>query len=250
MSTPTRIGDVLAERVEQIKANRSAPEPQLVRECIDHPGNDCLNCQPCQARRVEQDRERIAKEGEDRCWKEFPLRYSEADTDRPDVIAWAERFDDDAPSLLLLGPTGTGKTYQAYAALRRIACTPILARVGYRAPSWRAMTYADFCASLRPRGSGYDPEATLERYINLDMVMIDDLGAAKVSEFAEEATYRLINGRYNAMKPAIYTSNLALPELKAAIGDRIASRLAEDCVRVVLDGPDRRRTQTPAQERR
>ena len=81
----------------------------------------------------------------------------------------------------------------------------------------------------------------LERYIGLELLFIDDLGAAKATEFVEEATYRLINTRYNDMRPSIFTSNLALSELKDAIGDRIASRLAETCTRIVLDGPDRRR---------
>jgi DNA replication protein DnaC len=57
----------------------------------------------------------------------------------------------------------------------------------------------------------------------------------------EEITYRLINGRYEAMRPSIFVSNLPTEDFKSAVGDRIASRLAETCVRVALTGPDRRR---------
>lgn len=188
---------------------------------------------------------------EAKCCQRFPIRYQDAQTDRPDVTAWSDQFRAAAPhdvrSLLLLGPTGTGKTYQAYAALRRAVTTAIKVRSGlYYTRNWQAMTYADLCASLRPHGRDYDPEAVFAGYLRKDILLIDDLGAAKTSDFVEETTYRLINSRYNDMKPTIYTTNLALPDLKDAVGDRIASRLAEDCVRIVLDGPDRRRQSSGA----
>jgi DNA replication protein DnaC len=112
--------------------------------------------------------------------------------------------------------------------------------IGYRGISWQAHTFADLLARLRPR-TGVDTEAELERYRKLDLLLIDDLAAGKSSEWVEEATYRIINGRYEAMRPTIYTSNLPLDQLRDAIGDRIASRLAETCTRVVMEGPDRRR---------
>lgn len=186
-----------------------------------------------------------------RCDERFPARYRDALTDREDVRAWVTQMREkptEAPSLLLLGPTGTGKSYQAYAALRAAVTVarPLRDREGYvvlcRTPDWKAFTFADLCASLRPRGRDHDPEAVLEGYRKTSLILIDDLGAAKATEWVEEATYRLINGRYEDMRPAIFTTNLALPELKNAIGDRIASRLAETCTRIVLDGPDRRRT--------
>lgn len=180
------------------------------------------------------------------CTERFPPRYANATTDRPDVLDWVKQFQADianAPSLLLLGPTGTGKTHQAYAAVRAATTVALATRAGgFRSPRWQAMTYADMTASLRPRGRDYDPEDVLHRYRTVELLFVDDLGAAKLTEFTEEATYRLVNGRYEDMRPSIFTSNLPLPELKNAIGDRIASRLAETCMRVVLEGPDRRRT--------
>jgi DNA replication protein DnaC len=180
------------------------------------------------------------------CTERFPLRYREAITDVPAVLDWVKAFHADpanAPSLLLLGVTGCGKTHAAYAAVRAATTLSLPTRAGaFRSPTWQAMTYAEMTASLRPRGRDYDPEAVLERYRKVGLLFIDDLGTAKLTEFTEEATYRLINGRYEDMRPSIFTSNLAADALRDVIGDRIASRLAETCVRVVLDGPDRRRT--------
>lgn len=179
------------------------------------------------------------------CDTRFPARYRPAAADHPAVLAWIRRTVaadlGDAPGLLLLGGVGRGKTWQAYGALRIVATAVRPVRgAGWRGPSFAAHTFADLMASLRPR-SGVDTEALISRYRSLDMLLVDDLAAGKSSEWVEEATYRIINGRYEAMLPTIYTSNLPLDQLRDTIGDRIASRLAETCTRVVLDGPDRRR---------
>lgn len=169
------------------------------------------------------------------CDDRFPRRYTDAHADQPDVLTWIRRYTTNpaaAPSLLLSGPTGVGKTYQAYGALRAAVVAP-------RPVRWEAATFADFTAALRP--SGKDPEGTLNRYRTADLLLIDDLGAAKHSEWVEETTYRLINGRYEDMRPSIFTTNLPLPQLRDGLGDRIASRLVEICTVVALRGNDRRR---------
>lgn len=243
MNDTSPIGDTLGRLSPQLRA-------RLERECEQHPGVRAGECQTC-----DREQRRAARQGEreavlaeaDKAREEFPLRFRRASTDLPQIVEWVAKFHADpttAPSLLLLGPTGTGKTHNAYgavaAAVRVAWPRPVAA--GYRKPRWRALTHADLCAALRPRGRDYDPEGELKRFRELDLLMVDDLGAAKSTEFVEEATYRLVNGRYEDMRPSIFTSNLAPGELREAVGDRIASRLVETCVRVVLDGPDRRRT--------
>lgn len=179
-----------------------------------------------------------------RCDRLFPRRYANAADIADKVREWTDVFaadTDNAPSLLILGPTGTGKTYQAYAALRAIAQIPQPQRgIGYRAVAWEAATHGDILAALRPSGRN-DSETALKRYREMPLLFIDDLGVAKNSEWVEDITYRLINGRYEDMRPSIFTSNLAVEQLREALGDRIASRLAETCTRVVLSGSDRRR---------
>jgi DNA replication protein DnaC len=165
----------------------------------------------------------------------FPRRYRDAQADHPDVLAWADAYitrPTDASSLLLVGPVGTGKTYQAYGAIRRAASCG-------RPTTWQAVPFADFCAELRP--SGTDPEGALKRYREADLLLVDDLGAAKSSEWVEETVYRLINARYEDVKTTVFTTNLAPDKLAGGLGDRIASRLVETCQLVGLLGTDRRR---------
>ena len=166
--------------------------------------------------------------------------------DYPQVIAWADEIARagrpgpggpgiaEGPSLLIAGPTGTGKTYQAYGAIRTLLGRGVRLR-------WEATTSADLHARLRPR-AGHDGERELQTLVRCPLLLLDDLGAAKTSEWTEELTYRLINHRYEHMLPTLITTNLPTAELRTALGDRVASRLAEMTDRVVLTGPDRRRT--------
>jgi DNA replication protein DnaC len=177
----------------------------------------------------------------------IPPRYRDAVTDHPTVLAWVEDVARQAqapcqgarrqvatgPSLLLAGVVGAGKTHQAYGAVRALT----EAGLGVR---WRATTAADLYAELRPR-AGADSERELDAYARCPLLILDDLGAAKASEWVEEVTYRLVNRRYNHLLPTLITTNLPIAELRARLGDRVASRLAQMTTRVQFDAVDRRR---------
>jgi len=136
------------------------------------------------------------------------------------------------PSLLLVGGTGSGKTFQAYGAVRA------LGRSG-AGLSWTVTTAADLYAALRPRPR-VDSEDEFERFARVGLLVLDDLGAAKGTEWNEEVNYRLINYRYEQQLPTIITTNVASGKLPAALGDRVFSRLVEMARRVQIAGSDRR----------
>jgi DNA replication protein DnaC len=176
----------------------------------------------------------------------IPARYQGALADHPKIAAWTRAIaaagrpgPGGAPgiarggSLLIVGTTGTGKTHQAYGAVRS------LLRAGVRL-RWHATTEADMYAVLRPR-PGADTERELMAIARSPLLLLDDLGTAKASEWTEEILYRVVNHRYNEVLPTLITSNLAISDLRANLGDPVASRLAEMTERVVLEGPDRRR---------
>ncbi|AXG78590.1 ATP-binding protein [Streptomyces paludis] len=181
-----------------------------------------------------------------------PPRYQAAVADHPQVLAWARDVASAAvapsggarrqvttgPSLLMAGVVGAGKTHQAYGAVRRL----VQSGVGVR---WRATTAADLYADLRPR-PGVDSERALAAVSRCPLLIIDDLGAAKASEWTEEITYRLINRRYNFELPTLITTNLAIRDFRAYLGDRVASRLAQMTTRVEFDEVDRRRHRAAA----
>jgi DNA replication protein DnaC len=138
------------------------------------------------------------------------------------------------PSLLLLGVTGVGKTYEAYGAMRELSVSGV-------SGEWAVTTAADLYAALRPR-HGVDSEAEFRKYRDARLLLIDDLGAErKPTEFTEEINFRLINHRYEHHLPTLMTSNVEPKDLAARLGDRVISRLAEMCERIPMKGHDRRR---------
>ncbi|MFD7993136.1 ATP-binding protein [Streptomyces mexicanus] len=180
----------------------------------------------------------------------IPARYRRALASHPQITAWAEQTAEagrpgpggpgiaEGRSLLITGPTGTGKTHQAYGAIRALLGRGVRLR-------WEGTTTADLYARLRPR-AGHDTERDLQTLARSPLLLLDDLGAAKASEWTEELTYRLINHRYEHLLPTLITTNLPTRELRDALGDRVASRLAEMTERVILTGPDRRRRTAPS----
>ncbi|MEU5546979.1 ATP-binding protein [Streptomyces sioyaensis] len=174
-----------------------------------------------------------------------PPRFRDAEATLPEVIKWADRALADnatAGALLLTGLTGTGKTHQAYGALRRIAAG---------APDrFELITVnsADMYGNLRPSQVMGAAEYELQRLNRVQYLFLDDLGTAKTSEWTEEVTYRLINYRYNHCLPTIITSNFPArdvngPNLTDFVGARAASRLAEMVTTLVpMIGADRRRS--------
>ncbi|MFD1277381.1 ATP-binding protein [Streptomyces kaempferi] len=165
--------------------------------------------------------------------KVIPFHYRGAIADSPEILAWLQELADQARevqaergapvaavnhgrSLLLLGPTGTGKTHQAYGAIRDLALAGVAAR-------WVVTTAADLYAALRPR-HGIDSEAEFRRYRDASVLLLDDLGAErKPTEFTEEINFRLINWRYENHLPTLITSNLVPKEIGARLGDRVTS---------------------------
>lgn len=177
---------------------------------------------------------------------QVPIRYRSAIVDVPEIAEWVRSLVElgknsrgscpvvtTGPSLLLLGATGTGKTYAAYGAVRALSVSGVRCK-------WSLVTAADIYARLRPRPR-IDSEEEFESLARTTLLVIDDLGVAKATEWTEEVNYRLINHRYEHMKPTLITSNVPPRELTAAVGERVASRLTEMTTRIVLKGPDRRR---------
>jgi DNA replication protein DnaC len=167
-----------------------------------------------------------------------PVTFHQARPDHPEVRTWLEKHIDDpaaAPWLMLSGNTGTGKTYLAVGALRRIVHAAAIANRDFR---WLIVTHPDLVSALRPKPDESHAFA-LDRYLEVDFLILDDVGAVKGSDFITENTTRLVDHRWSRRLPTIYTTNLDADGLETAVGERVLSRLA-DATLVELDGPDRR----------
>lgn len=163
------------------------------------------------------------------------------------VRDWAaqhvEQFPYEHPFLLLSGFPGTGKTYVAWALLK--AVVRALAATG-RGLDWQFVTHPELNDQLRPKPDQSHAYA-VDRYLRTQLLVLDDLGAGRISDFTVENTLRIINYRYDQRLPTIYTTNERSGDLLNLLSERVYSRLySGDELTITgvdrrLSGQDRRR---------
>jgi DNA replication protein DnaC len=204
------------------------------------------------------------------CWREslgqrylakslIPTRYRTCTLDsfRPyndslrQALDKARRFVEAYPvvdrGLLLLGLAGVGKTHVAVGVLKDVI----------QRTSARAIFY-DTRELLRAIRGTYDPVArtseisVLRPVMEAELLVLDDLGAERVTDWVEETMNLIVNTRYNERRATIFTSNyLDIPDIEdpnsllGRIGFRMRSRLHEMCTIVEIDAADYRDTDKP-----
>lgn len=152
------------------------------------------------------------------------------------MIRYAERFPDFrkmGKGLLLYGSVGTGKTYYAACIANKLIDD------GY---SVVMTNFARLTNTIQGKFDGKQEFIdSLNRY---SLLIIDDLGAERKSEFMQEMVFNIIDSRYRSGLPFIITTNLTAEEIKKNqdIGySRIYDRILERCFPVAVTGDSRRR---------
>jgi DNA replication protein DnaC len=135
--------------------------------------------------------------------------------------------------LYIYGEVGTGKTHTACAMAKHIL------EEGFKVVFHNT---GDFLEKIRDEYRKTDNQISLFREtMDFDGIIIfDDLGAEKISEWVQERLYLIINKKYEEMIPMIFTSNSDMEILSARLGDRTVSRLYEMTERIELGGGDKR----------
>ena len=142
-------------------------------------------------------------------------------------------FKKDGKGLLLYGTVGTGKTYLAACIANRLIDS------GYKV----LMTnFARLTNEIQGMFEG--KQKFIDSLNKYTLLIIDDLGAERKSEFMQEQVFNIIDARYRSGLPMIITTNLTADEIKKPqdVGySRIYDRILERCFPVEVTGASRRR---------
>jgi len=159
-----------------------------------------------------------------------------------DVRGYVREFPStDRPGLLLVGDTGTGKTHLAVAALKA------LIEKGHEGLFFDYQNLLDRIRAGYDRNAGASDREAYSTALDAEVLLIDDLGSHRVTEWVEDTVTSIVTHRCNHRKPLIATTNLDVddtPEvaytsaggvqvhkktLAEVIGARARSRLFEMC---------------------
>ena len=164
----------------------------------------------------------------------------------PDILArmqrnlkiarsFAENFARHHDNLLLIGTTGTGKTHVSTAIAKEVISQ------GFDVLYDSVQNIVNDFERDKFR-SGYNAaEASSDKYLECDLLIIDDLGAEFVTQFSVSALYNLINTRQNKGLSTIISTNLTAGELAGKYEGRIYSRIiGADYTVLRFEGDDRR----------
>jgi DNA replication protein DnaC len=145
--------------------------------------------------------------------------------------------------LLFTGPVGVGKTHLAVAVLREL-----IEKKGAH-----CMFY-ESGALLREIQSSYNPVSgtsaseVLAPVFGAEVLVLDELGASKPTDWSLDTMTQIINARYNDRRLTLFTTNYgdvrrhpAEETLEDRVGARLRSRLYEMCRTIVVEGEDYRR---------
>jgi DNA replication protein DnaC len=224
----------------------------------------CPTCGDTRWKIVERDGVRRATRCE--CWRahqterlvadaRIPRRYLHCTLDNfityqneklQKAVVRAQRFASAFPvvdkGLFFIGPPGIGKSHLAVAVLKQVITTR----------GARGLFY-DVRELLKLIRSTYNPEVkatefdVLRPVMEAELLVLDDIGAEKTSEWVEETLNLIVTTRYNERRITIFTSNHEEKEdrtdpdsLLSRVGFRMHSRLYEMCEFLEYDGADYR----------
>lgn len=146
--------------------------------------------------------------------KRLPLRYRDATPNHLATREWIAAYDAGKPgNMVIVGDGGTGKTWEA-AALSAAMLKRFVPVTFLKLP--------ELADNLREFDAG-----TMKSYQVSPILVLDDLGVEKISDWITQELYTLLDYRHDNLLPTIVTTNLTPKEITARYDERIYRRITE-----------------------
>ncbi|SUD43786.1 IstB domain-containing protein ATP-binding protein [Pseudomonas fluorescens] len=187
-----------------------------------------------QFRMVQHDAAKIPKRFADKSFADFVVSLPAQQVALDACMEYVDNFSKhkrEGRCMLLLGKVGTGKTHLATSAASFLINERMVKAI-YRTVG---SVIGDIKATFSDKSG--DSEAHIMReLIGADLLVLDEVGATKQSEFELATLFSIINGRYEQGRPMIIVSNLSPGELNDALGVRCVDRIRENgCIGVAFE---------------
>ena len=151
---------------------------------------------------------------------------------------YAHTFGPRSGNLLFTGPPGLGKTFLSACIAREVS------DLGFSVVyDTAAHVFHQFESEKFGRENPYeeDPDREINRYLNCDLLILDDLGSELTTQFTQSALYELINTRMLCHRPTIYTTNIVDQGVfTTRYTEKVASRMLGNCRIFKFFGQDQR----------
>lgn len=138
---------------------------------------------------------------------------------KSDCVRYVESFPTDK-SMIMVGGVGTGKTLLASAILDSLVDK-------YRCEIIKVIELVRCLKATWSKDSEVTEEKLISHFVNLDLLILDEVGSQFGSDTEKLFIFDIIDGRYQDMKPTILISNLDINGIKEVIGERCVDRLRE-----------------------
>ena len=196
---------------------------------------------PCKCRQEAEEKKKLSLRAEKlRENSGIPVKYKDVrfETSDPDPqnarsVKILKRYSEKFPELykknqglIIHGAIGTGKTHIAACATHGIINQGYSAFFVSLAELLQKRTYFD------KKQEVYEEEEFMHRIRSVALLVIDDFGTERATDYALEFVYNVINARCNANKPIIVTTNLSREEMLECQNRQLAriyNRLFESC---------------------
>ena len=167
----------------------------------------------------------------------FRVVASDAARARMKVDEYLENWEENREAgrgLYFCGGVGTGKTHLAVAVMNELIRKRLV-------PSL-FVTVPELLDNLRETYNkpGRNLDEWMDAVQNADLLVLDDLGSERVTEWVRERLFVIVNHRYREALPTVFTSNIGPKDLAAQLGERTASRIISMCDWISLEGEDYR----------